>query len=33
MRQDLHSWLPENHLAWFVSDMVEGLDISEITSE
>ena len=28
--QDLRSWLPENHLAWFVSDMVDGLDLSEI---
>jgi len=28
--QDLRSWLPENHLAWFVSDMVDGLDLSGI---
>lgn len=27
---DLRSWLPENHLAWFVSDMVDGLDLSGI---
>ena len=27
---DLRSWLPENHLAWFVSDMVDGLDLSRI---
>ena len=26
----LHEWLPENHLAYFVSDVVEQLDLSEI---
>jgi transposase len=28
----LREWLPENHLAYFVSDMVEQLDIEEIES-
>lgn len=27
---DLKTWLPENHLAWFVSDMVDSLNLSEI---
>ena len=26
--QDLRSWLPESHLAWFVGEMVDGLDLS-----
>jgi transposase len=33
MPEDLRSWLPENHLAWFVSDMVDGLDLSEIIAQ
>lgn len=27
---NLHDWLPDNHLAYFVSDVVDQLDISEI---
>ena len=26
----LRDWLPENHLAYFVSDLVEQLDLSAI---
>jgi transposase len=28
----LQDWLPENHLAYFVSDVVDQLDLSEIES-
>src|SRR5208283_2458249 len=28
--QDMRSWLPEDHLAWFVSDVVDRLDLSAI---
>jgi len=28
----LHEWLPENHLAYFVSDVVDQLDLSAIES-
>ena len=28
----LQEWLPEDHLAYFISDMVEQLDLSEITA-
>lgn len=28
----LRDWLPENHLAYFVSDLVDHLDLSEITA-
>jgi transposase len=28
----LHDWLPENHLAYFVSDVVDQLDLSKIES-
>ncbi|HMK37611.1 MAG TPA: hypothetical protein VK463_21240, partial [Desulfomonilaceae bacterium] len=27
---ELKTWLPENHLAWFVSEMVDSLNLSEI---
>ncbi len=30
--QALQEWLPENHLAYFISDMVDQLDLSEITA-
>lgn len=30
MPPSLHDWLPEDHLAYFVSDLVERLDLSEI---
>ncbi|MCA1961689.1 MAG: transposase [Desulfomonile sp.] len=30
---DLRLWLPEGHLAWFVSDMVDGLDLSRTDPE
>ena len=29
----MRSWLPEDHLAWFVSDVVDRLDLSSITGE
>ena len=29
--QALQEWLPENHLAYFISDVVDELDLSEIT--
>ena len=29
--QALQEWLPENHLAYFISDVVDQLDLSEIT--
>jgi transposase len=29
----MRSWLPEDHLAWFVSDVVDRLDLSTITDE
>jgi transposase len=29
----LRDWLPENHLAYFVSDLVEDLDLSGIYAE
>jgi len=29
----MRSWLPEDHLAWFVSDVVDRLDLSSITDE
>jgi len=28
---DMREWLPEGHLAWFVSDVVDALDLAEIT--
>ena len=28
----LQEWLPEDHLAYFISDIVDQLDISEITA-
>ena len=28
--QDMREWLPEGHLAWFVSDVADDLDLSEI---
>lgn len=28
----LRDWLPENHLAYFVSDLVDQLDLSAITA-
>ena len=28
----LQEWLPEKHLAYFISDVVEQLDLSEITA-
>jgi hypothetical protein len=28
----LREWLPENHLAFFVSDLIDQLDLSAITS-
>jgi transposase len=31
--QDMRSWLPEDHLAWFVSDMVDRLDLVAIVDE
>lgn len=30
---DLRDWLPENHLAWFVSDVVEQIDLSDVIEE
>ena len=30
---DIRDWLPEDHLAFFVSDVVDGLDISGIVEE
>ena len=30
--QTLQEWLPEDHLAYFISDIVDQLDISEITA-
>ena len=27
----LHEWLPEDHLAFFVSDLIDQLDLSAIT--
>ncbi len=30
--QALQEWLPEGHLAYFVSDAVDQLDLSEITA-
>jgi transposase len=30
---DMKDWLPENHLAWFVSDVVDQLDLSDIIRE
>lgn len=32
MPPSLRDWLPEDHLAYFVSDLVDGLDLSEIES-
>ena len=29
--QALQEWLPEDHLAYFISDIVDQLDLSEIT--
>ncbi len=29
--QALQEWLPEDHLAYFISDVVDQLDLSEIT--
>ena len=31
--QDMRSWLPDDHLAWFVSDVVDRLDLSRVTEE
>ena len=31
--QDMRSWLPEDHLAWFVSDVVDRLDLSAVVDE
>jgi transposase len=31
--QDMRSWLPEDHLAWFVSDVVDRLDVTGIIDE
>ncbi len=31
--QDMREWLPENHLAWFVSDVVDQLDLSDIMQQ
>ena len=28
----LREWLPEDHLAYFISDVVEQLDLAEITA-
>jgi len=28
----LHDWLPEGHLAYFVSDLIDQLDLSAILS-
>lgn len=33
LRPDIRTWLPEDHLAFFISDVVDSLDISEITDE
>ena len=30
--QALQEWLPEDHLAYFISDVVDQLDLSEITA-
>ena len=30
--QALQEWLPEGHLAYFISDVVDQLDLSEITA-
>lgn len=30
---DIRKWLPEDHLALFISDMVDSLDLSEITAQ
>jgi len=30
---DIRSWLPEDHLAFFISDVVDSLDISEIADD
>ena len=30
--QDLREWLPEGHLAMFISDIVDELDLSAIAS-
>lgn len=30
---DMKEWLPEDHLAWFVSDVVDQLDLSDIIGE
>ena len=29
---DIRTWLPEDHLSYFVSDVVDELDLSEITA-
>ena len=29
--QALQEWLPEGHLAYFISDIVDQIDLSEIT--
>jgi transposase len=31
--QDMRSWLPDDHLAWFVSDVVDRLDLSQLAEE
>ena len=28
---DMREWLPSDHLVWFVSEVVDTLDLSEIT--
>jgi transposase len=30
---DMRDWLPEDHLAWYVSDLVDRADLSDITVE
>ncbi len=30
---DIRKWLPEDHLAFFISDMVDSLDLSQITDQ
>ena len=33
MAPDIRTWLPEEHLALFISDVVDDLDISEILDQ
>lgn len=30
---DVRKWLPEDHLAWFISDVVDALDLTEIMAQ